>query len=186
MGHFSTELDAYGCMNSFMLLTFSFLCSVFIISQVSATMATTITPPVTIVCSIMSYLLKTVTITPSLMGILATSGQQDVVVPPQLILRNSGGVVGFATMLQQQPQSQMSLLAYANYGMDLLQVGFSFRVEPHSIFICVGVSYGVLSTFRCHAGCCIHLFGLNHWGLPFGAYLWQAYVQPVIDIVPHQ
>ena len=45
VGHFSTGLDAYGCILSFMLLTSSFLCSVFIMSQGSATMATTATPP---------------------------------------------------------------------------------------------------------------------------------------------
>ena len=40
----------------------------------------------------------------------------------------------------------------------------------------------MLSAFRCHAACHIHLLGLNHWDLhhlqPLGAYPWQAYVQP--------
>ena len=37
----------------------------------------------------------------------------------------------------------------------------------------------MLSTFRCHAGCHIHLWGLNHWGLHHCIPLhpWQAYVQ---------
>ena len=45
----SLGLDAYGCMLCFMLLTCSFLCSVFIMSQASITKATTTTPLVTVV-----------------------------------------------------------------------------------------------------------------------------------------
>ena len=40
----------------------------------------------------------------------------------------------------------------------------------------------MLFTVRYHAGCHIHLWGFNHWGFhilqPFGAYPWQAYVEP--------
>ena len=35
----------------------------------------------------------------------------------------------------------------------------------HHPFTCIGVCPGMLSVFRCHAGCHIHLWGLNHWGL---------------------
>ena len=56
VGHFSTGLDAYRCMLSFMLLTF--LCSVFILSQGSATTAMITTTPVTVVCSSTSSLLN--------------------------------------------------------------------------------------------------------------------------------
>ena len=79
---------------------------------------------------------------PSLMGLPATSVQHDVVLPPLLILRDTNGVVSLATVLQQQ-QYQMPLQAYANYVMGSLQVSFSFRVEPPTDFICIGVCSGV-------------------------------------------
>ena len=109
----------------------------------SATKAMTTTPPVTVVCSSMSSLLSAVTMAPSVMGLPVTSVQHDVVLPPLLTLRNSKGVVSLATVPQQQPQSQMPVQAYANYAMGPPQVCFSFRVEPSTIFICVGVCYGV-------------------------------------------
>ena len=86
-------------MLSFMLLTCSLLCNVFIMSQASATMATTTTPPVTVVCSSTLSLLTTVTMAPSLMGLPVTSGQHDVVLPSPLTLWNSRGVVGLANVL---------------------------------------------------------------------------------------
>ena len=55
---------------------FSFLCSVFIISQASA------------VCSGTSSLLTPVTMAPFSIGLPATSGQHDVGLPPLLTLRN--------------------------------------------------------------------------------------------------
>ena len=54
----------------------------------------------------------------------------------------------------------MPIWAYANYAMGPPQVSFSFRVEPPTnwcLFCCM------LSTFRCHAVCHIHQWGLNHW-----------------------
>ena len=95
------------------MLLFLF-CSVFIMSQASTTMAMTITPPVTCVCSGMSSLLSTVTIAPSLMGLPATSGQHDVVLSPLLTPRYSKGASSLTNVLQQQPPSQMPLQAYAN------------------------------------------------------------------------
>ena len=56
------------------------------------------------------------------------SGQHDVVLLPPLTLRDFGGVVGHATVLQQHPQSQMPLQVYANYTKGALQVSLSFRV----------------------------------------------------------
>ena len=58
-----------------------FLCSLFLISQFTATITT---PPVTVVCSGASPITMAVTMAPPL-GI-AASGQHDVVLPPQLIL----------------------------------------------------------------------------------------------------
>ena len=106
-----------------LLLIVLFLCSVFIMSQASVITATTTTPPVTVVCSCTLSLLITVTMAPALMGLPATSGQHYVIVPPPLILRGTRGVVGLATVPQQQPQSWMPLQAHANYatGKFLLQ-----------------------------------------------------------------
>ena len=107
----------------------SFLCSVFIVSQASTTMAMTPTPPVTVVCSSMSSLLSMITMPPSLMGLPVTSDQHDVVLLPPLTPRHSGVIVGLATVPQQQPLSHMPLLAYANYAMGPPQAGFYFRIE---------------------------------------------------------
>ena len=115
---------------------------VFIMSQASSTTAMTTTPLVTVVCSGTLCLLSMVTMVPSLIGIPATSGQHDVVLPPLLTSRHSGGFVGLATVPQQQPPSQMPLQAYA---MGPPQVCFSFRVEPSTIlyFYMFGVCSGV-------------------------------------------
>ena len=114
-----------------MLLTCSFPCSVFIMSEASATIAMTTSIPVPVVGSSMSSLLSTVTLASSLMGPPVTSGQHYVALTP----RNSGDVVGLAAVPQQQPQFQIPLQAYANYAIGPLEVGFSFRVEPPTIFL---------------------------------------------------
>ena len=81
---------------------------------------------------------------PSPMGLPATLGQHEVVQPPPLMPGGSGGVIGPATVPQQQPPSSLPLLAYANYAMGCPQVGFFFRVEPPTICILyVGVHSGV-------------------------------------------
>ena len=83
-----------------------------------------------------------VTMVPSLMGLPATSGHHDVVL---LTPRHSGGVVGLTILPKQQPPFQVPLQAYASYAMGPPQVGFSFRVEPHTIlyFYMCGVCSGV-------------------------------------------
>ena len=78
----------------------------------------------------------------------------------------------------------MPLKAYANYAMGPSQVGFSFRVEPPIIFyfymfgVCSGVCF-LLSGAMLDA---IFTHGVQLLGFvplqPFGAYPWQAYVQP--------
>ena len=75
-----------------------------------STIATTTTPPVTVVSSGLS-LVSSLTMAP------VTLGQHGVVQPPPLVLRGSGGVIGPASVPQQQPPSLMPLLAYANYAM---------------------------------------------------------------------
>ena len=67
------------------------------------------------------------------MGLPTLLGQYDVVLPPPLTPRGSGGVLGPASVPQQQPQSLMPLKACANYAMGSSQVGFFFRVEPPTI-----------------------------------------------------
>ena len=59
---------------------------------------------------------------------LTAKGQHDVVLPPQLILRDMmRGCVGLITVLQkQQSQSQMPSQAYANYTMGSPQASFLF------------------------------------------------------------
>ena len=81
--------------------------------------------------------------------------------------QETGGSVGLATVPQQQPHSQISCQACTNYAIGPPQVGFYFRVEPPTIlFLYVWCLFWcMLSAFRCHAGCCFHLWGLNHWGL---------------------
>ena len=79
--------------------------AVFIMSQASTTTVMTTTPLVSVVCFSTSSLISMVTMAPSLMGLPATSGQQDVLLPPLLTPRHFGSVVGFATVVQQQPPS---------------------------------------------------------------------------------
>ena len=84
-------------------------------SQASTTMVTTTTPPVMVVSSGSSSL-SLITVAPS-MGLPTTLGQCDVVLPTLLTPRCTGGVIGLATVSQQQPPSLMPLQAYANYAM---------------------------------------------------------------------
>ena len=159
---------------------------VFIICQTPTTTAMATTPQVTVVYSGTLSLLSVVTMVPSLMGLPATSGVHDVVLLPPLTPRLSGGVVGLATVLKQEPPSQMPLQVYANYAMGLPQVGFSFRVDPPTIlyFYMFGVSCGIcfLLSFQVPWWMLYSLMGAQPLGFaplqPFGAYPWQAYVQP--------
>ena len=128
-----------------------------------STMATTTTPLVMVVSSGLSSI-SSVTMAPSLMGLPATSGQHEVVLPPPLMLRCPGGVIGLASVPQQQPPSLVPFLAYANYAMGSPQIGFFSRVEspPFCILYIWCPFWCLLSTFRCQVGCCIPLWGLNH------------------------
>ena len=114
-------------------------------SQVTVTNIT-ITLPVTGVCSGASLITMTIVMASTSVG-QSTSGQHDVVLLPQLILRDTmKGSVGITPMLQQQQsQSQMPSQAYADRAMGPLQVGFLFQSLAFHQFIChVLVScYGV-------------------------------------------
>ena len=131
----------------------------------SQSTATTTTPHVTVMYSSALAVTITVTMGPTLMGLSATSGQHDLVLLLLVMPRNTGDVVGLTTLLQQQPQSQMPLQAYATYAMGPPQESFSFRVElPTVLLIYVGVMVYAFS-FRCHSECHIHQRVFNHQGL---------------------
>ena len=97
-----------------------------------------------------------------------TFGQHDVVLLPQLILRNTMRVsAGLTTMLQQQPpQPQVLSHAYANYVMDPLQVSFSYIVEFHQFLMsCFDVCYGVCCLLSSpHMAAMFTKGRLNHCG----------------------
>ena len=86
----------------------------------------TTTPPVTVVSSGLS-LVSSGTVAPSLTGFPVSLDQHGVVQPPPLMPRGSGGVIGSASVPQQQPPSSMPLLAYANYAMGSPWVSFIFQ-----------------------------------------------------------
>ena len=88
------------------------------------------------------------------MGLLATLGQHDVVLPPPFTLRCPGGVIGLAAVPQQQPPSSMPLHAYANYAMGSPQVGFFFRVESPIILYIICLVPVLVSAFY---------FQVPHW-----------------------
>ena len=143
-----------------------------------ASTITMTTPPQVTVSSGTSSLLSVVTMAPSLMGLLATPGQHDVVLPPLLTPRHSGSVVGLATVLQQQPPSQMPLWAYANYVMGPPQV-----VECPTILYYICLVSVLVYAFCFQVPCCMSYspMGAQPLGFaslqPFGAYPWEAYVQ---------
>ena len=160
-------------------------------SQVSTFTTMTTSPPVTVVSSGMSSL-ATVTMAPSLMGLPTTFGQHDVVLLLPLTPRGSGGVLCYASVPQQQPPSLVPLQACANYAVGSPQVGFFFRVEPPPLCILYVwcLFWCLFSTFRCHTGCYIHPWGLNHWGLHH-CNLWEFtsgrhICNLVMVIIPHQ
>ena len=127
-------------------------------------MALTTTPPVMVVSSGLSSV-SLVTVAPSLTGFPVSLDQHGMVLPPPLMLRGSGGVLGSVSVPQQQTPSSMPPLAYANYAMGSPQVGFFFRVEPPIILYLIYVwclFWCLLFTFRCRVGCHTHLWELNH------------------------
>ena len=109
-------------------------------------MATTTTPPVMVISSGLS-LVSSVTVAPSLTGFPVSLDQCGVVQPPPLMLQGSGGVIGSASVPQQQHPSLMPLLAYANCAMGSPQVGFFFRVEPHTVLYIICLVSILVSAF---------------------------------------
>ena len=74
-------------------------------------------------------------------------GQHEVILQPPLMPRGSEGVIGLASVPQQQPPSSMPLLTYANYAMGSLQVGFLFRAEPPTILYIICLTSILVSAF---------------------------------------
>ena len=109
---------------------------------------TTTTTPETVVCSGLMAITMTVTLV-SISVEQTTLVQHDVVLLPQMILRETvGSSAGLTTMpWKQQPQSQMSCQDYANYSMVPPQLSFSFRVEPSTDFLCHVLVSVVVFTF---------------------------------------
>ena len=145
-------------------------------------MAMTTTPPVTVVSSGMSSL-SSVTTDPYLMGLPTMLGQHDVVLPPPMTPRCSGGVLCHTSVPQQQPPSSMPLQACANYAMGSPQVGFFCRVEPHCFVyymfgvcsgVCILLSGAMLDAMFTPGGQPLGFAPLQ----PLGVYPWQAYGQP--------
>ena len=106
------------------------------------------------------------------------------VLPPLSTPRCPGVVIGLASVPQQQPPSSMPLQAYVNYAMGSPQVGFFFRVEPPTV-LCITCLVPVLVSafnFQVQYWMPYSPLGAQPLGFaslqPFGAYLWQAYVQP--------
>ena len=96
-----------------------------------------------------------------------------------MLIWNTRGTFGLATVPQQLPQSQMPFHTYANYVMGPPQVSLSFRVEPPTDWsIYVGVCCGICFLFTGP----FPTIGTQLSGIatvpPFIAYLWQAYVHP--------
>ena len=152
-------------------------------SQVATTTATTATPPVTVMSSGMSSM-SSVTVAPSLMGLPTMLHQHDVVLPPPLTPRCSGGVLGLASMPQQQPPSSMPLQAYANYAMGSPQVDFFFRVEPPTVLYIICLVSVLVSAFYFQEPFWMPYSPLGAQPLgfaplqPLEVYPQQAYVQP--------
>ena len=152
-------------------------------SQVYTTMAMTTTPLVTVVSSGMSSL-SLISMAPSLIGLPATMGQCNVVLPPPLKLRCLGGIIGLASVSQQQPPSLMPLQAYANYAMGSSHVGFFFRVEPPTVLYIICLVPVLVSAFYSQVLYWMPYSPLGAQSLgftplqPFGVHPLQAYVQP--------
>ena len=108
-------------------------------------MATTTTPPVTVVSSGLSSV-SSVTVTPSWTGFPVSLNQHSVVPTPPLMPRGSGGVLGSVSVPQQQPPTSMPPVVYANYAMGSPQVGFFSELSLPSF-----VSYICLVSIRMSA-----------------------------------
>ena len=91
----------------------------------------------------------------SLMGLPTTLGEHDVVLPPPLTPRCSGGVLGHASVPQQQPPYSMPLQAHANYAMGSPHEGFFFRVEPPTVLYIICLVSVLVSVFYFQVPCLI-------------------------------
>ena len=134
---------------------------------------TTTTLPLMVVCSGASSITVTVTMSGALV-------QHDVVLPTLLLPRDTRGVVGLATVLQQLPQSQMPFQAFANYAMGHPQVFLFQSWASHwFVYIFCYLLWHMLSIFRFQCGCHFTYGGSTIWfcvtgalqSIPMAAYL---------------
>ena len=113
---------------------------------------------------------------PSLVGLLATLGESDVVLPQLVTPGCSGGYNGLVTVSQQQPASPMPLQAYTNYAMGSPEVGFFFRVESPTILYNICLVSVLVSNFYFQVPCWMPYSHMEAQPLgfaplqPFGAY----------------
>ena len=116
---------------------------------------------------------------PTLMKLPVTLGQHDVVLPPPLTLKDTGGVVGLATVPQQQPLSHKPPQASVSYAMEPPQVSL-LRVEPPTDCLYMLLSV-LVNAFLFQVSCTMlySLMGAQMLGFtplwPFRAYPWEAF-----------
>ena len=103
--------------------------------------------------------------------------------------RCPGGVIGLASVPQQQPVSSMPLLAYANYTMGSPQVGFFSRVEPPTILyiiclvsILVSAFYFQVPSWMPYCPVEAQLLGLASLQ-PFGFYPWHGHMCNMVMVI---
>ena len=189
----SAHLSGFQCLSVHILdVHYASYCAFLVVYYVSNlhTMATTTTPPVNVVSSGMSSLSSMMA--PSLMGLPTTLGQHDMVLLPPLIMRCSGGVLGLASVPQQQPPSLMPLQAYANYAMGSPQVGFFFRVEHPAILYVICLISVLVSAFYFQVPCWMPYSPLRAQPLgfsalqPLGVYHGRHMCNLMMVIGPHQ
>ena len=147
-------------------------------------MMTTTTSPVTVVCSGASLITKMDMLAPTSVGQI-TLDQQDVVLPPQFILRDTvRGFVGLMHVPQKQTQSQMPSEAYANYSMGPPLLSFSFRFQPptDSYVMCLVSGMVFVFCFQVPKWLPCTPMGPQPLGFvtlqPFRVHPWQTFVAP--------
>ena len=117
---------------------------------------TTTPPPACDSCLLWCICHLTVMMDPSSVG-LPTLDQHDVVLPPQLILRDvmRGPICLITISQQQQPLVPDAFSDKCQIYHRPLQVIFSFRVEPltNSYVLCWFLLWCLLSAFRFQFGC---------------------------------
>ena len=97
------------------------------------------------------------------------------VLPPMLMSRDTRGVAGLATVLQQLPQSQMPFQVYSNYTMGTLQVSSFSELNLPPIGLYMRLSVIVYAFYFQSVWIPFSSMGAQPLGFaslqPFGAYI---------------